>query len=183
MSHPFYHREHHNNELLDSCVKAARKGHLDVLKWVTANGSLLYWAWDVTKAREIFAAVAKGGHLNVIKWLLLLEEKSRGWLLPLASPDDDYSQTIEEKGGLSFSSFSTTYPSGRSWGPETCSNAASGGYFEILKWLRAHGCPWDETTCIKALWGGYAEIFKWAVENGCRCANEVLQQANEMLPS
>merc|ERR1711924_433813 len=40
-------------------------------------------------------------------------------------------------------------------------------HLEVLKWLRAEGCPWDLTTCDYAVRGGHVEVLRWARENGC----------------
>jgi len=54
------------------------------------------------------------------------------------------------------------------WGAETCSAAAAGGHFEMLKWLREQGCPWSMRgdTCASAAAGGHLEILKWLREHG-----------------
>ena len=44
-----------------TCGKAARGGHLEVLKWLRENGC----PWDA----QTCAAAAEGGHLDVLKWL------------------------------------------------------------------------------------------------------------------
>ena len=44
---------------------------------------------------------------------------------------------------------------------------AKEGHFEILKWLRANGCPWDKWTYFYAIENGYHEIAQWAKDNGC----------------
>ena len=74
---------------------------------------------------------------------------------------------------------------------QVCSEAAGGGFLEILKWARENGCGWDWQTCINAAEGGHLEVLVWARENGCdwdqlTCANaaeggnlEVLEWARE----
>ena len=48
-----------------------------------------------------------------------------------------------------------------------CADAAMGGHIEVLKWLRAEGCPWDQWTCFFAVHQGHVEILRWARKNGC----------------
>ena len=48
-----------------------------------------------------------------------------------------------------------------------CRLAAEEGQLEILKWLRANGCPWDEWTCSIAAYRGHLEVLHWLRENGC----------------
>ena len=47
------------------------------------------------------------------------------------------------------------------WDKETCSWAASRGHLEVLKWLRAKGCPWEEVTRNAAIAGGHLEVLQW----------------------
>jgi hypothetical protein len=58
------------------------------------------------------------------------------------------------------------------WDEDTCSRAARGGYFEMLKWLRSQGCPWNEWTCDEAAAWGHLEVLQWALENGCPCPEQ-----------
>ena len=48
-----------------------------------------------------------------------------------------------------------------------CADAAMGGHIEVLKWLRAEGCPWYYETCLFAVDKGHVELLRWARENGC----------------
>ena len=43
-----------------------------------------------------------------------------------------------------------------------CDTAARSGHLEVLKWLRANGCPWDNDTWRYA----NSDIRDWARENG-----------------
>ena len=47
------------------------------------------------------------------------------------------------------------------WDKETCSWAAYGGHLELVKWLRAKGCPWGEGTSNCAALGGHLEVLQW----------------------
>ena len=53
------------------------------------------------------------------------------------------------------------------WDKWTCANAAKGGHLEMLKWLRAEGCPWDEGACAWAALRGHLEVLKWLQAEGC----------------
>jgi hypothetical protein len=50
-------------------------------------------------------------------------------------------------------------------------DAAIGGHLEVLKWLRANGCPWggeDVPTALQAAeQRGHEHIVEWARANGC----------------
>jgi hypothetical protein len=56
---------------------------------------------------------------------------------------------------------------GYPWNAKTCANAASSGYFRILKYAHEHGCPWDEETCWYAAENGHLECLKYLHEHGC----------------
>ncbi|WZN64387.1 hypothetical protein HKI87_09g59430 [Chloropicon roscoffensis] len=47
------------------------------------------------------------------------------------------------------------------WDKETCSWAAFHGHLEVLKWLRAKGCPWGASTSNWAAQGGRLEVLQW----------------------
>ena len=55
-------------------------------------------------------------------------------------------------------------PSIASWG---AARAAEGGHLEVLKWLRAEGCPWDAWVCARAACGGHLEVLNWLQAEGC----------------
>lgn len=52
-------------------------------------------------------------------------------------------------------------------GTVVCEYAAKGNNFEMLKYLRAAGCPWDVRTCMFAAGNGHLEMLKWAMAEGC----------------
>ena len=47
------------------------------------------------------------------------------------------------------------------WDEGTCHWAAYGGHLEVMKWLRAKGCPWDTRTSRSAAHGGHLEVLQW----------------------
>jgi len=47
------------------------------------------------------------------------------------------------------------------WDERTCSSAAYGGQLQMIKWLRAKGCPWDIYTSVSAARGGQLEVLQW----------------------
>ena len=53
------------------------------------------------------------------------------------------------------------------WDAYTCTFAAEGGHLEVLKWARANGCEWHKVTCSSAAAGGHLDVLKWARDNGC----------------
>ena len=55
------------------------------------------------------------------------------------------------------------------------------GRLEVLQWLAAEGCPWDADTCIYALDEGHVEVLRWARENGAPWYAETRDWAAEEL--
>ena len=53
------------------------------------------------------------------------------------------------------------------WDDQTCGWAARGGHLEVLKWLRAKGCPCGTLTSCWAAQGGRLEVMKWLRAKGC----------------
>lgn len=53
------------------------------------------------------------------------------------------------------------------WDFYICACAAQEGHLNVLKWARANGCDWDGTTCSYAAASGHLDILKWAKANGC----------------
>ena len=47
------------------------------------------------------------------------------------------------------------------WDEDTCRWAAFHGHLEVLKWLRAKGCPWWTSTSAWAAFGGQLEVLQW----------------------
>jgi len=64
--------------------------------------------------------------------------------------------------------------------------AAWSGNLELVRWLRAEGCPWDEGTCHNAVANGrretaaeegHAGTLRWLRENNCPWSAESRDQA------
>jgi len=47
------------------------------------------------------------------------------------------------------------------WDENACGWAAYGGHLEMIKWLRAKGCPWGTTTSSWAAEGGHLDMLQW----------------------
>eukprot|EP00587_Corethron_hystrix_P009281 CAMPEP_0113304708 /NCGR_PEP_ID=MMETSP0010_2-20120614/4618_1 /TAXON_ID=216773 ORGANISM="Corethron hystrix, Strain 308" /NCGR_SAMPLE_ID=MMETSP0010_2 /ASSEMBLY_ACC=CAM_ASM_000155 /LENGTH=368 /DNA_ID=CAMNT_0000158963 /DNA_START=206 /DNA_END=1309 /DNA_ORIENTATION=+ /assembly_acc=CAM_ASM_000155 len=53
------------------------------------------------------------------------------------------------------------------FGKRACMHAAKGGHIEMLKWLRAVGCPWDKETSTEAARRGHLDLLIWLRQEGC----------------
>ena len=52
-------------------------------------------------------------------------------------------------------------------GADACSNAASNGHLDVLKYLHEHGCPWDWETLWEARECNRIDCFNYAIEQKC----------------
>ena len=55
------------------------------------------------------------------------------------------------------------------WGIGSCNDAARGGHLEVLQWMRAQDppCPWDSNVCHYAAHNDHLEVLRWAKRQGC----------------
>ena len=145
------------NRIKYTCAWAARRGHLEVLKWVRENGC----PWD----EKTCSWAAKGGHLATLKWA---RENGCPW-------DEETCANLAEGGHLE--TLKWAHENDCPWDDRTCANLAGGGHLEMLLWARENDCPWSEWTCACAAWGGHFEILKWARENGCPWDKQTCEHA------
>lgn len=108
--------------------KAARGGHLEVIKWVQQNSYLL-------KLSRVFDGAASGGHLAVIEWMSGLRGSSSGMrTIVLKAAKYGHIHVIEW--------------ADKHYGPQDIGRAnaiyyaAVNGQLETLKWLDTHEYQW-----------------------------------------
>ncbi len=65
------------------------------------------------------------------------------------------------------------------WDTYTCCRAARSGHLEVLQWARENVCPWDEKMCCSAALGGNLDLLQWARENGCPWDEDTCSAAAE----
>ena len=87
-----------------SCSRAAKAGHLDVLKWIRENG----FPWN----EDTCSNAAKNGHLDVLKWS---RENGCPW-------NEDTCSNAAKNGHLGVLKWARE--NGCPWNEDTCSNAA-----------------------------------------------------------
>jgi hypothetical protein len=155
-------------------VKAARAGHLDVVRWAVLRGCAM------TLQAAVQAAAA--GHLRVVRWLLrhgcpadhslCAHAAARGHLPVLEllrssdCPLSPYVFALAARGGH-MDVLRWLRAQGCPWDARVCSEAALHGHLEALQWARKHGCPWDHHVCINAASNGHFAVVRWAVAHGC----------------
>jgi len=150
--------EQHELEQLDQkisffCNKAAKYGHLEVMKW--GQKWLKERGCPFPLHHRTCRLAAGGGHLPIIEWL---RENECLWDLNTCSSAARYGH---------LSTLKWARESGCPWDLNTCSYAARYGHLSILKWARENGCPWDSNTCSSAARYGHLSDLQWARENGC----------------
>jgi hypothetical protein len=160
----------------NTCMNAARGGHLHILKWARAQNC----PWD----SETCAAAAEGGHLKVLMWLhkqncpwderTCADAASEGhlmvlkWLHEQQCPwNDNACSAAVESGHLEVLQW--LHEHGCPWDNSCTALAAYRGDLEMLQWLHEKRCPWDESTTRLAYEKGYYEVMDWAIEHGCPC--------------
>jgi hypothetical protein len=144
----------------ETCAIAARRGHLDVLRWAHENGC----PWDEKTCEE----AAERGDLKMLKWA---HENGCPW-------DADTCANAAWGGNLEMLQWARE--NGCPWCEQTCANAASCGDLEVLKWARENGCPWDERVCERAAEDGHLEMLQWAIENGAPGSQEYTHDGEDV---
>lgn len=138
---------------------AAHQGHADALEMMRTDRFPMH--------DRLCDAAAIGGRLEVLQWAL--GDHKAG-----ASGRGSSGSGRSWMGGLgSASALDREWPSGQSvisayYLDETLfHSAAIGGDLEVLKYLRAKGCPWDSRCCVHAAMHGNLEALKWLRREGC----------------
>jgi hypothetical protein len=138
------------------CSSAA---NLETLKWLREHGC----PWESKRSCRSFASTGK---LDMLEWAVengLPWHPTAGEVAAWGGYKEVLMWAIEK--GL---------PIEKSPG-KVCAEAAHGGHFEMLKWLRDEGYTWERHTCSLAAKEGHWEVLKWAVENGCPLSFKTLR--------
>ena len=141
----------------DTCRCAAHGGHLELVKWLRANGC----PWGVRTS----TSAARGGQLEVLQWMRA-QDPPCPWDLSVC-----YYAALE--GHLEVLRWARSQ--GCPWDVRVPYAAAMDGHLEVLQWMRAQDppCPWDSTVCYYAALEGHLEVLRWARSQGCTWDEEV----------
>lgn len=128
------------------CSKAARNGHLHILKWARSQNPPIQWD------EYTFINAVKYGDEEILNWLYL--EKCP-W-------NESTCEAAAKAGNLHLLKWLRNLKC--QWDERTCSGASSSGNIKILKWARSQNppCPWSTETCRLAAKYGYIEILRWS---------------------
>ena len=110
----------------NTCIMAARAGHLATLQWLRANRC----KWN---PRAICRAAAESGNLEVLQWA---RDNGCHW-------NSDTCMSAARSGHLSVLQWARAQ--GCAWDFTTCRAAAKGGHLVVLQWAIANGCPTTQT--------------------------------------
>jgi len=143
---------------LGSPADAARRGHVELLRWWTAHISPTHRIDE-----SLFQPALRGGHLKVARWL---------WDEAKVCDRSAIAQAVVLGGPNQLEILEWLFrqqPYGFRRDPTLCIAALTHGRLELLRWLRAHGYPWGDATCDLAVRanGATAPITVWATANGC----------------
>jgi hypothetical protein len=130
------------------CNMAAKKGHLECLKYLHENGCECDSDTSKMAAFNGHLECLKYAHKNGCKWFSLT------------------CQYAAYNGHLECLKYA--HKNGCKWYSNTCRNAAENGHFECLKYAHENGCKWNSNTCAFAAKNGHLKCLKYAHKNGCK---------------
>lgn len=138
----------------------AKKGQLDVIKWLHANGALMPHDLHI-----MCDYAAEGGHLNVLKWM---REAGVQWVSNICA-------TAAAHGHVSMLAWLCANGAECTSGASLA--AARHGHKAVLEWLRDNGHPWGDGVCHNAALNGHAALVKWLHANGALLSSRVCTYA------
>jgi hypothetical protein len=158
-----------DNAIMDetSSYAAARGGDLDILKWTLKNANPMQ-LFDYFEQASL--AAAHYGHLQILQFLYAcIENGADNNTTDIESGDYKFSENVcaSAATGGQFEILRWLKQHNTPWDESVCENAAQNGHLEMLQWARANGCPWNIDVCRNAALGGHFKLLKWAIENGC----------------
>lgn len=163
-------------------MKAAERGHLEVLRWAIENrcpvdaytyhGAAMYGHIHILEylhtthaPYDAFAANAAAGqgHVHVLEWF-----KEHGYILW----QDRILQHAARENQIKVLEWACSQPSTRFYcatglTADVMAAAAGGGHVEAMQWLRDRGTDWNTHVSDAAAREGKLEALKWLADKGC----------------
>ncbi|CAM9583553.1 unnamed protein product [Ectocarpus sp. 8 AP-2014] len=161
-----------------TCAQAARGAHVDILKWLRAQGC----GWDEYHTGAAPSDVIRGcwngrrhpprtGRQGCgTRTRALGDERTCAgaalggcddileWLRRHLCPELGFK--VARRGDVGMILWRPRHQ-GRLWvridHVGACAGVPRGGHLEVLQWMRTNVCPWDERTCSEAAKGGHLE--------------------------
>ena len=131
----------------NSCVFAARKGNIYLLKYLYENGCP--WCESTCEIAVFY------GHHDCLKYA---HENGCPW-------NENTCTYASLKGH--YDCLRYAHENGCPWDEWTCMSAAMKGHLDCLRYAHENGCPWNIWTCNYAKSNNHLDCLRYALENGC----------------
>lgn len=136
----------------ETCVRAAKRGNIDVIMYARANGC----PWDSTVS---FSAACSNNY-NVLEYCLRngcpFERSDISSEIMYCSDHSQLLRTLQR-----FLNY--LLPLNKN----ICEIAARTGHLNALKWARSLGCPWDEMTFFYAVKSNSIGVVQYCIDSDC----------------
>ena len=169
-------------------MKAAERGHLEVLRWAMENhcpvdpytyhGAATYGHVHILEylhtthapyASFAANAAAREGHVHVLKWFaewenfyMLMQQD----LLKSAARENQI-KVLEWVCSQPDDRFEDRFYEDFGLTADVMASAAEGGHVEAMQWLRDRGSDWNTHVSDAAAREGKLEALKWLADKGC----------------
>ena len=144
--------------------KAARNGHIRILKWGLHEGIMRRAERQNSPSYLLNAAL--GGHVKLMHQLVEWGFKFSDWAMK-----DVITQSV------SLELLETMHALGCPVITAALTKAAACNRRDILEWLRSLGCRWDRCVTAAAARNGHLDLLIWLHQNACPLCNESLEAA------
>ena len=144
--------------------KAARNGHLRILKWGRREGLLKRAEREDRPSYLLNAAL--GGHVKIMHWLVERGFKFIDWAMKDVITTEVSLELLETMRALGCPVITAAL-----------TKAAACNRRDIIEWLRSLGCRWDRCVAKAAARNGHLDLLIWLHQNACPLCNESLESA------
>jgi hypothetical protein len=156
-------------------IRAARRGSIEIVRWLIAAGVVDPRAVETDKALAVFGT-------ERLRWLNARQQEPNDTALCTAAAEGGSPAVLELFRGLGYQWGELVYDYAMSYrrlplllwaidhgydavpdaGAGVCALAAEGGDLAALRALRRRGFGWDHRVCERAILGGHRELLGWA---------------------
>ena len=130
------------------------------------NGNDVKFFYDVNTESRVAIKRSSGRLCSAFKIRDFFTKSTISWALEKCTEKKErFCEQMARNGNVELLKFLRA--KGCPWDRSTCDGAARNGHLECLKYANENGCPWDVKTCCYVAWTGDLELLKYARENGC----------------
>ena len=141
--------------------RAARNGHLRILKWGLHEDILRR-----VHPQNYLLNAAIGEHVELMHWLVERGFQFRDWTMNGVITQSVSLELLKTMRALGCPMITTAL-----------TRAAARNRRDIIEWLRSVGCRWDNRACHAAAKNGHLDLLIWLYESGCPLCNDSLEAA------